>query len=333
MEYTTMSSWVRMIWDGLKVYGVDADDLFERVGLDRRLLADPDARYPMSKVVKLWSLALERTGDPCFGLTVAAQWHPTTWHALGYAWLASGTLEDALKRLVRYSSMISTAGKIRLDERPRDFRLIVQLQESATPRPDAAADSVLGNIVHMCRVSYGSDFKPLRVCFVHSGIGCRQKRQEFFESPVEYGSGEYRIDVDKKSLRRPLPSANTELAHANERIVAEYLTRLEIGTTASRIKTLLVDLLPSGEATEEGLAASLNLSRSSLQRRLREEGTTYRGVLQEVRCELAEKMLLEGSKTLNEISFFLGFADLSAFSRAFKRWTGLAPTAYVVSRQ
>jgi AraC-like DNA-binding protein len=77
----------------------------------------------------------------------------------------------------------------------------------------------------------------------------------------------------------------------------------------------------------------MNLSRSSLQRRLREEDTTYRAVLQEVRCELAGKMLLDGSKTLNEVSFLLGFADLSAFSRAFKRWTGLAPTAYVESRQ
>lgn len=328
MEYTTMASWVRMIWDGLKVYGINADDLFEEVGLDLRLLADPDARYPMPKVVKLWSLAQERTGDPCFGLTVATQWHPTTWHALGYAWLASGTLEGALKRLARYSSMISTAGECCLEERARDFRLTVQLQESETPRPDAAADSVLGTVVHMCRVSYGPDFKPDRVCFTHPGVGCRQKRQEFFGAPIEYGCEANGINFDKDSLRKPLPSANASLAHVNERIIAEYLPRLEPGTTASKVKTVLIDLLPSGEATEDSLAASMNLSRSSLQRRLRDEGTTYRAVLQEIRCELAEKMLLDGRKTLNEISFLLGFADLSAFSRAFKRWTGVAPSTY-----
>ncbi len=328
MDYTTMTSWTRMVWDGVKVYGLDADALFEEVGLDPGLLADPDARYPMQKTVQLWTHALDRTGDPCLGLTVAMQWHPTTWHALGYAWLASRTLEDALKRLARYSSMITTAGECQLEERTQDFRLVVQLQESEAPRPDAAADSVLGTIVHMCRVSFGADFKPLRVCFTHSGVGCRQKRQEFFGSPIEYESEENRIDFDKDPLRRPLPFANSALAHANERIIAEYLPRLELGTAASRVKTLLVDLLPSGEATEGGLAASMNLSRSSLQRRLRDEGTTYRAILQEVRCELAEKMLLDGETTLNEVSFLLGFADLSAFSRAFKRWTGAAPSTY-----
>jgi AraC-like DNA-binding protein len=94
------------------------------------------------------------------------------------------------------------------------------------------------------------------------------------------------------------------------------------------VKAILIDLLPSGEVTEESLAASLNLSQSSLQRRLKKEGTTYRAVLQEVRCNLAGRMLADGSKTLNEIAFLLGFAELSAFSRAFKRWTGMAPSAY-----
>jgi AraC-like DNA-binding protein len=99
------------------------------------------------------------------------------------------------------------------------------------------------------------------------------------------------------------------------------------------VKAVLIDMLPSGEATEETLAASLNVSRSSLQRRLRKEGTTYRAILQEVRCNLAERMLQDGSKTLNEISFLLGFADLSAFSRAFKRWTGMAPSKYRLDRR
>jgi len=328
MEYSTVTSWVRMIWDALKVDGIDADALFREVGLDPRLLTDPDARYGMQKTVKLWVLAVDRTGDPCFGLTVAAQWHPTTWHALGYAWLASGTLEEALNRLVRYSSMITTAGAFLLEERSSDFRLTVRAQQSEMPRPDAVEDAVLANIVHMCRVTYGADLNPLRVGFSHLGRGCRGKRREYFGSPVEYGCVASGIDFDKDSLRKPLPSANAALAHANDRIIAEYLPRLELGTMESRVKTVLVSLLPSGEATEESLAASMNLSRSSLQRRLREEGTTYRAVLQEVRCELAENMLLDGRKTLNEVSFLLGFADLSAFSRAFKRWTGMAPSNY-----
>ncbi len=207
-------------------------------------------------------------------------------------------------------------------------RLIVRPFERDIDRPDAVGDLVLGNVVHMCRMTSGDDFVPFRVYLRHSGATCRRRRQGFFGSPVEYGSEEFAIDLDPERIRRSLATANAELAHANERIIADYLSRLELGTTVAKVKTILVDHLPSGEATEEKLAATLHLSRSSLQRRLREEGTNYRAVLQEVRRELAEKMLIDGSQTLSEISFLLGFADLSAFSRAFKRWTGLAPSAY-----
>ena len=331
MEYTTMASWVRMIWDGLNAVGIKADALFEEVGLDSRLLTDPEARYTMAKTIHLWNLAVDRTGDPCFGLTVAKQWRPTTWHALGFAWLASSTLEDALKRLVRYSLMITTAGQFRLEERTDGFLLTVRGKKGEMARPDAVADSVIGGVVHMCRVSFGSDFQPLRVSFAHSGQGCKQGRQEFFRSPIEYGADLDSIVFEKELVRKPLSTANVELAHASDKIIADYLPRLELGTAASRVKEVLVDLLPSGEATEEGLAASLNLSRSTLQRRLRKEGTSYREVLQSVRRELAERMLQDGSKTLNEVSFIVGFGDLSAFSRAFKRWTGMAPSVYRAS--
>lgn len=331
MDFSTITSWARMIWDGLNIHGIDADALFKEVGLDPRLLTDSDGRYPVKKMLKLWSLAVERTGDPCFGLTVGTQWHPTTWHALGYAWFASATLEEALKRLARCSAMITTAGEFVLEERSADFKFSVLPHFVETPAPDAVMDGVMTNIVIMCRVSYGDDFNPLRVSFAHSGDGCRRRRREFFRSPVEYGAEENGVHFDKESLRKPLPTANAELAHSSERVISDYLTRIGIGTTTSSVQAILIDLLPSGEVTEESLAASLNLSQSSLQRRLKKEGTTYRAVLQEVRCDLAGKMLEDGSKTLNEISFLLGFAELSAFSRAFKRWTGIAPSEYRTS--
>jgi len=310
-----------MIWDGLNIHGIDADSLFKEVGLEPRLLNDSDGRYPVKKMFKLWSLAVDRTGDPCFGLTVGTQWHPTTWHALGYAWFASATLEEALKRLARCSAMITTAGEFLLEERLADFKLTLLPRYLEMPRPAAVMDAVMTNIIIMCRVSYGDDFKPLRVSFSHGGDGCRRRRQEFFRSPIEYGAEENGVLFDKPSLRRPLATANAELAHSSDRVIAEYLSRISV-------KAILIDLLPSGEVTEESLAASLNLSQSSLQRRLKKEGTTYRAVLQEVRCNLAGRMLGDGSKTLNEIAFLLGFAELSAFSRAFKRWTGMAPSAY-----
>jgi AraC-like DNA-binding protein len=224
--------------------------------------------------------------------------------------------------------MITTAGEFLLEKRSADFKFTVTPHFLEPPAPAAVMDAVMTNIITMCRVSYGDDFNPLRMSFTHSGEGCRRKRQEFFRSPIDYGAEDNGVVFDKPSLRKPLATANAELAHSSERVISEYLARIGIGTTTSTVKAMLIDQLPSGEVTEESLAASLNLSQSTLQRKLKHEGTTYRAVLQEVRCDLAEGMLEDGSKTLNEISFLLGFGELSAFSRAFKRWTGMAPSAY-----
>ena len=131
MQFSTITSWARLIWEALRSYGVDADAVVGEVGLDPSALEDPNGRYPVTSMVRLWRLAVARSGDPCFGLTAAAQWHPTTWHGLGFAWLASETLEDALGRLERYSAVITTAADIRLEQRLDDFRLTVGAHEAS----------------------------------------------------------------------------------------------------------------------------------------------------------------------------------------------------------
>jgi AraC-like DNA-binding protein len=75
---------------------------FRQAGLDPARLQDPNARYPFANIQRLWRLATEASGDPCFGLRVAGLCHPTTFHALGYAWMASSTLREAMQRLIRY---------------------------------------------------------------------------------------------------------------------------------------------------------------------------------------------------------------------------------------
>ncbi|MBT8371214.1 MAG: helix-turn-helix transcriptional regulator, partial [Desulfobacterales bacterium] len=93
-----------------------------------------------------------------------------------------------------------------------------------------------------------------------------------------------------------------------------------------RVTAVIVDMLPSGGIADEKIAESLNMSVRSLQRRLKEVGTTFRGILDMVRKDLAETYVLDPEIELVEIAFLLGFSDQSAFSRAFRRWTGNSPS-------
>ena len=329
MQHTTITSWARLIWEGLRTYGVDADALFAEVGLDPSALTDPNARYPVPSMGRLWNLAVERSGDPCFGLTAAAQWHATTWHGLGYAWLASSSLEEALRRVTRYGAVLSTAADFRMITNETGVRLTLSAKRgTATSAADVVIDAALANVVYMCRATFGPDFSPSRVEFVHGGDGCRQRRREFFKAPVVYRGRENALDIAADVATKPLATANAELAHANEKVIADYLAQLGPGTAVARVQAKLIDGLSSGNITAQRVADSLFLSQRTLQRQLAREGTSFTAVLEETRRDLAERFIRDQSLTLIEITFLLGFSEISSFSRAFKRWTGLAPTDF-----
>jgi AraC-like DNA-binding protein len=126
----------------------------------------------------------------------------------------------------------------------------------------------------------------------------------------------------------PLALGNRLGAHANERVIGDYLAELRGTGVAVRVRSRLIDELPSGGVNEIQVAAAQHMSRRTLQRKLRDEGTSYARELDGVRRELAERFIRDRSLTLSEITYLLGFAEISSFSRSFKRWTGIAPSAY-----
>jgi AraC-like DNA-binding protein len=93
-----------------------------------------------------------------------------------------------------------------------------------------------------------------------------------------------------------------------------------------RARAVLVQELPTGRVTEEGLAERLNMTQRTLQRRLRDEGETFRSLLTQVRKDLAKHYVQEPDYRITEIAFLLGFSDSSAFSRAYRDWFGESPT-------
>jgi AraC-like DNA-binding protein len=326
VPYTTLSSWARLIWDALPTYDLDPAAVFEAAGLDSSKLSDPSARYPFREMSRLWRVAGERSEDACFGLTVADQWHPTTWHGLGFAWLASGTLHEGLRRLVRYSAVLSTAAEIRVVSAEDVLAVHINpqpgLEDELTP---FVLDAAAANLVHMCRVSAGDHFVPMSVALPHPGAGCRRRRQEYFRAPIEYAAERTTVEIDRSVAERPLPSANAELAHANESVVRQYLAQLSAAPTVMRVKVQLIDSLSSGAPSAKTVAAQLNMSERTLQRRLQDEGTTFQALLAETRHEFAVRLMRDDELTLTDVTYLLGFAEVSSFSRSFRRWTGMSP--------
>ena len=98
-------------------------------------------------------------------------------------------------------------------------------------------------------------------------------------------------------------------------------------TMRGRVKAVLLDSLAAGACNSEDVARKLNTSKRSLQRRLEEEGVSFKDVLTETRIELADHYLRQPGMSIAEITFLLGFRDPTSFFRAFQAWTGKTPTA------
>jgi AraC-like DNA-binding protein len=148
------------------------------------------------------------------------------------------------------------------------------------------------------------------------------------KSPIHYSSDRNAIYFDKVDITQRLPTANAELARTNEKIIVDYLSRLDKNNITTQVKAKLLEILPSGHLTEEIILQSLHLSQRTLQRKLKEEGTTFKELLDETRRELAKEYVNDTSLSFSEITYLLGFSEQSNFTRAFKRWQGQSPSAY-----
>jgi AraC-like DNA-binding protein len=189
-----------------------------------------------------------------------------------------------------------------------------------------AAHAALAVLVRMSRMSLSEGFQPLQVLLRHPASGCDGALRDYFGCPIEYGTERYGLVMAAADLDHQLPTANIEILTNAEQMIADYLGQLDQDDTVARAKAEILRQLPSGTTTEETIAAALNMSLRTFQRRLSDRGTVYREVLESVRRDLALKYIATPRLSITEISYLLGFSEPSSFARTFRRWTGTSPS-------
>jgi len=324
---TLLASGARILYRLIERNGVDPHWVFREAGLDPALLDDPRARFRVENARAAWREAARLIDNPCFGLQAAEVWRPTDFHALGYAFLASRTLRTAIERIVRYNAVVDPVVFFEdaLDE--TQLRLTYRIDRPDLPDIPALEDARWGVVLGLCRGAYGPGCDPLEVAFTHAAPACQGDYFALFRCPVRFNAPVAELVFDRALVERPLPAANRELARANDSILRGYVDQLAADDLVSRAKTAILDHLPSGAPSAAVIAKDLYLSARTLQRRLAEAGTAYSDVLDAVRRDLAEQYIADPNRSLSEISYLLGFSELSGFSRAFRRWTGRPPSA------
>ena len=325
---SSLASSARLFWRLLEHYRVDPAFVFREAGLDPALMDEPRGRYKVERRIRGWRKAAELIDDPCFGLKAAEMWAPNDLHALGCAFLASATLRKALGRLSRYAQVFHDAMGLDLADEGVNLCIALRLDPAfQTHFLAAQEDATWAYLIRMCRVGAGEALDPVEVRFLHPAPSCPGDYYGLFRCPVHFGAPASEIRFALADVERPFSTANRELARANDRILTDFLSKLRKDDLIARVKAAIAEELPSGSPSEEAIAKDVFMSPRTLQRKLSAQGASFSQLLDAVRRQLAEQYLSDPSLSLSEIGFLLGFREQSTFTRAFRRWTGKAPSA------
>lgn len=323
---TSIAGWSFALADALDSYDIDARGVFADAGIDLGAINSPAERLPVSKVQQVWRYAGQHT-DEHFGPRVAGFLTPASLQALGFALYSSSTLKDYFERYIRYRCVLSHMHFCELVEEADCYRFC--LVDERKLKSEITNDAATAFFLRMARTLCGEGFAPLAVHLTRQLPVGSNPFADFPDTHVVPGSDDYEVLLDKEWMQRPLRFANPELARQLDALVERYIAEKGlISEYMLRVRNEISRLLAEGSVGVEPVAARLNVTVRTLQRRLSDENCSYNTLLDEARHNLALALVIEEGVNATEIAFRLGFNDSGSFGRSFRRWTGQSFTRY-----
>lgn len=327
---TVQSTLFRPLFKLGESLGLERARLVEAVGASEEQLASAEERLSYDSLRRVWELLVAERGALPLGLHLAAHAEPTHFGLVGYVAVNSPDLRTAMTRYCRAIVLLDPRTEWLISDTPTGGRVEMRVDAWATALRHPA-EGLLAAVVGNGRLLSGTHWSPRRVRFAHPRHAGSDEVEAFFGVPIEYDSGAYVLEVDEPILRLPLAHADLALGnllHARVEATLAEAQSQEERPWRERVTDLLGAQPRTGELGPDGVASRLAVSERTLQRRLREEGVTFAQLEDAVRRERAFHLLRDGQLALFEIAFLLGFSDPSAFSRAFRRWSGMAPVTW-----
>ena len=327
--YTIQASSVNKIVNFAATYGVPAPSLYRAVALDPAVLSDPDSRIPFSQLVSLYEAAALLTGDDTFGLHLGENIDPRVFDVLGYVAMNSPTIGEALERIVRYHSIWQDGALLILEAADATTKITYSYLDRSITQYRQDSELTLAAIVALGRMVTDSDWSPVEVRFAHVGPVDASEHMRIFRAPVRFSADSCQLTIDTSTLVLPIAKADPGLRALLDRHAEELLAKHpRPDSIVDRVRSLIGAELNGGDPSLERIAHRLGLSGRTLQRRLREQGSSHNEVLDQMRKDLAQRYLQEPEMAVCEIAYLLGFSESSALHRAFKRWTGMTPSEF-----
>jgi len=321
-------------------------DVVERFGLPRGVLLkhasarlagwDPaQSRLPLASLVALFQSALTLTGRRDLGLEFGRQVRPDTFDVLGYALMTCRNLGEAIGLVPLYRRVVFDSGysetHIALEGANVKLSWVVlpEATRAGLPYCDLLAESLIASWFGLGRWITGADMPLAEVRFRHAAPEDTVPFASFFGCPVRFAAGENALLFAHELLEQPLLQADAELNLAMRDEARKFIDRQQgDDDIAVQVRQMLVPLMPKCEASLKHVAAGLGITPRTLQRRLAGADFSFQDVLDATRRELAQVYLRDPALSALDVALLLGYAEQSSFTRAFRNWFSISPSAW-----
>ena len=318
---------VEALLEGLQTCGVDAAAIRSRVGLAPRYV-DPSEQLPSSVWDHTWAEAAMFDPRPELPSLAAMGVPFGLFGSLDYLSGSARNVRGGLQALSDHFSAAAAGIELALDLAAPDGGSLRIFNAITAPSAFESDEFTTALLLGRFRNVTGGVFRPICVYLTRSALA-GSPHAALFDAPVVYGSSHAGFDCDRASLDAEQSTADARL-HDVLREIARKLGFANDGRSSfeASVRSRLTSLMPRGQAVAQRVARSLGMSERTLHRRLAASGNSFQGVLDQLRIEESERLLLQGKSDLAAVALALGFSDQAAWNRFFRRLRHMSPTEW-----
>ena len=308
--------------------GISRETVLRGVDLDPTLLNNPDARLPLHTIAAIARAVFGGSSSSGLGLRAGAARTARDGGLIGYAMLHSATLRDALNRLARYGRIMGDHNRIQIDEAGNAATITFE-GHPVLEAIHGLTELDVSWIVAGIREITARDLALREVRFPYLEPDHATELRAFFRCELQFVAPHVAIVLKREDLDLPIAASDPTLAGYLDQLADNAVKALRVDdSTTGRLRQVLWSRLSDGAPTLGTAAAAMAVSPRTLQRRLRDEGVTFASALSKLRHDLAVHLLEDRTLAMYEVGFLLGYAEPTAFHRAFRRWRGMSPRKF-----
>lgn len=312
--------------EAIAAAGGNPDHILRTCGLERSALLNPEAFVASATFARVLEEAAHATADDCFGLRFGEHFNPKNIGPLVYVVVNSPTVATAIQNVERYLHMHNQAANLSFSIEGERAYLRFVLDDFAMRSVRQHNEYSMALVLNTFRIIAGSDWTPREVHFTHQAPERTAEHLRVFGAPVLFGCATNALVFERDFVDRQVPAADPRLyrilkQHA-ERILSEVPRESDL---IASVRSAIAEAMRDGDPKLDRVMKKIPMSRRTLERRLKEDGVLFKKLVDDTRHRFALDYLKNRKHRLTEIAFLLGYSEVSAFNRAFKRWTGSTP--------